>query len=116
MNDLLSSVKGRASTRASGGEDVDEIDVEEGFTAPPTEAEREMQAFFEKVEDIKKDMIEIKTLQKDINTMHEKSKTIVKTKEMQKQREQMQVSLRFLHRKHACGGQQGHTVTLLRLQ
>lgn len=93
--DLLGTVKGGGGGKrkppADGG-DVDEIDLEEDeFAPPPTEAEREMAGFFKAVEAIKIDMAEIRTLQKDILTTHEKSKTIVKTKEMQKQREVMQV-------------------------
>lgn len=91
MNDLLGNVKGKGNTLYAGNEEVDE-GVEEGFTAPPSDAEREMQEFFKTVEVIKTDMAEIRTLQKDITTIHEKSKTIVKSKEMQKQREVMQVS------------------------
>ncbi len=85
MNDLLGNVRG-------GSDDgVRAEDVEAGFAAPPTEAEMSMQAFFKYVEDIKTDVAEIRSLQKEINEMHERSKTIVKSKEMQKHREDMQV-------------------------
>lgn len=93
MNDLLGTVKGKGSNALYKGEEKgdDGHDEEQGFTPPPSAAETEMQDFFSKVEDVKKDMAEIRSLQKEITTIHEKSKTIVKSKEMQKQREVMQV-------------------------
>jgi hypothetical protein len=50
-----------------------------------------MEEFFSRVEDIKSDMGEIKGRQRDIGAMHERSKTIVRQKEMQRHREEMQV-------------------------
>ena len=93
MNDLLGTVKGKGNNALYKGEEHEEEghDEEQGFTPPPSAAETEMQEFFRKVEDVKKDMAEIRSLQKEITTIHEKSKTIVKSKEMQKQREVMQV-------------------------
>ena len=84
MNDLLGNV------RADGGA-IDEEDIEAGYAPPPNEAEQSMQTFFKYVDDIKTDIAEIRNLQKEINTMHEKSKTLVKTKDMQKHRDDMQV-------------------------
>jgi hypothetical protein len=60
-----------------------------------------MQQFFKSVEDIKGDMAEIRGLQRDVMTMHEKSKTIVKSKEMEKHRKDMQVGSRPNHALHA---------------
>lgn len=89
-NDLLAQVKGKNALY--DGEDDNEIeDIEEQVAPPPTDAEREMQEFFKKVELVKTDLAEVKELQKEILSMHEKGKTIVKSKEMQKHRELMQV-------------------------
>lgn len=88
MNDLLGA--------ARAGQDnslyARDSDIEEGtYHPPPTDSEKEMQEFFKKVEDIKTDMAEIRGLQREVNQMNEKSKIIVKSKEMQKHREDMQV-------------------------
>lgn len=50
-----------------------------------------MRRFFAIVEDIKANMTEIKGLQKEVVDLNEKGKTIVKTKEVQKHQEEMQV-------------------------
>jgi paraquat-inducible protein B len=55
----------------------------------------ELQAFFCKVEEIKVDMNEIKTRQRQLQQMLERIKSIVHQKEMQQHREQMQVSLQY---------------------
>ena len=101
MNDLLGSVKASGTRKQAdeGDGDVEEVDEEEGVAPPPTEAEREMQQFFRAVEAIKTDMAETRSLQKDILSMHEKSKTIVKSKEMQKHRELMQVRMHLLNQR-----------------
>lgn len=49
-----------------------------------------MQSFFQQVEGVKGDMADIRKLQQDINQMHERGKTIVKSKEMQRHREELQ--------------------------
>jgi len=49
------------------------------------------------VEDIKKDLTEIKARQREIQQQHERSKTIVRQKEMQKHREEMQVGMPCRH-------------------
>ncbi|KAG2443437.1 hypothetical protein HXX76_001795 [Chlamydomonas incerta] len=62
-----------------------------------------MQEFFKKVEQVKTDLAEIKELQKEILSMHEKGKTIVKSKEMQKHRELMQEKIDAVNKlAHAC--------------
>lgn len=92
MADLLSAVKGNNATYQGDYDDPDIDDIEDQVAPPPTDAEREMQEFFRKVEQIKIDLAAIKELQKDVLSMHEKGKTIVKSKEMQKHRDLMQVS------------------------
>lgn len=62
-----------------------------------------MQAFFKSVEEIKKDMADIRELQRDVNQMHEKGKTIVKSKEMQRHREDMQVGWVLMQHMHWTG-------------
>jgi len=56
-----------------------------------TDKGQAMRAFFSNVESIKTDMAEIRTLQREVISMHEKSKTIVKSKDMEMHREDMQV-------------------------
>lgn len=56
-----------------------------------TEKGQAMRAFFSNVESIKSDMAEIRSLQREVISMHEKSKTIVKSKEMERHREDIQV-------------------------
>ncbi|PNW74183.1 hypothetical protein CHLRE_13g588550v5 [Chlamydomonas reinhardtii] len=101
-NDLLAQVKGKNALY--DGEDDNEIeDIEEQVAPPPTDAEREMQEFFKKVELVKTDLAEVKELQKEILSMHEKGKTIVKSKEMQKHRELMQEKIDAVNKlAHAC--------------
>eukprot|EP00197_Chlamydomonas_leiostraca_P011442 CAMPEP_0202869470 /NCGR_PEP_ID=MMETSP1391-20130828/12469_1 /ASSEMBLY_ACC=CAM_ASM_000867 /TAXON_ID=1034604 /ORGANISM="Chlamydomonas leiostraca, Strain SAG 11-49" /LENGTH=310 /DNA_ID=CAMNT_0049549791 /DNA_START=174 /DNA_END=1103 /DNA_ORIENTATION=+ len=93
MNDLLGDAGGDGGKGRGGRKNPaysGQGDVEEGFEAPPTEQEMAMQQFFRSVEDIKTDMAEIRGLQRDVMAMHEKSKTIVKSKEMEKHRKEMQ--------------------------
>jgi len=64
---------------------------EVGLSAPAaTERGQAMRAFFSNVESIKNDMAEIRALQREVLAMHEKSKTIVKSKDMERHREDMQ--------------------------
>eukprot|EP00201_Polytomella_parva_P023349 CAMPEP_0175047880 /NCGR_PEP_ID=MMETSP0052_2-20121109/5855_1 /TAXON_ID=51329 ORGANISM="Polytomella parva, Strain SAG 63-3" /NCGR_SAMPLE_ID=MMETSP0052_2 /ASSEMBLY_ACC=CAM_ASM_000194 /LENGTH=305 /DNA_ID=CAMNT_0016311833 /DNA_START=121 /DNA_END=1035 /DNA_ORIENTATION=+ len=91
MNDLLGSVKGN-SLYAAENDDDEFMDMEQQAT-PISDADKQMQEFFKKVEDIKRDMAQIKSLQTDIVAMHEKGKTIVKSKEMQKHRDAMQAKI-----------------------
>ncbi|GFR49180.1 hypothetical protein Agub_g11204 [Astrephomene gubernaculifera] len=90
MNDLLGTVKGRNALYGGDDDELEIEDIEEQVAPPPTDAEREMQDFFKRVEQIKLDLAQVKDLQREVLSMHEKGKTIVKTKEMQKHRETMQ--------------------------
>ncbi len=76
----------------AGGRSVPS-DVEMG--AFPTPAANEdvggMKGFFESVETIKADLAQIRTLQQEVHTVHEASKTLVKSKEVQRARQEMQV-------------------------
>jgi hypothetical protein len=89
MNDLLSAVR----TGEGGGIGRHNYDPEAPSNLyPPNESEKDMQSFFKLVEDIKTDMADIKGKQRDLQEQHEKSKTIVRSKEMQRHREEMQVT------------------------
>lgn len=89
MNDLLGAARAGQTNSLYAGEGGD---LEEGgYHPPPTDSEKEMQEFFKQVEAVKTDMAEIRGLQREVNQMNEKSKIIVKSKEMQKHREDMQV-------------------------
>ncbi|GIL79197.1 hypothetical protein Vretimale_16729 [Volvox reticuliferus] len=90
MADLLSAVRGKNATYQGEDDDPDIDDIEDQVAPPPTDAEREMQDFFRKVEQVKLDLATIKDLQKEVLSMHEKGKSIVKSKEMQRHRELMQ--------------------------
>jgi hypothetical protein len=92
MNDLLGSVKGGNPVY-----DRDD-DPEKGILddnapppEPPKQHELSMKEFFKKVEGIKVNMTEIKALQREINDLHERGKTIVKTQAVKAHQEQMQV-------------------------
>lgn len=95
MNDLLggSGPPGRGrSSRYKAPADVEDEDLEAGPPPPPpTDEEQSMQHFFKIVEELKADMAEIKVLQREVTTLNEKGKTIVKTKEVQRHQEEMQV-------------------------
>ncbi len=98
MNDLLFAVKGPGgpSNGAGGsgggppGRGAPGHDIEAGYSAAQSERSKEMDEFFARVEDVKGDMQEVKGRQRDIRAMHERSKTIVRQKEMQRHREEMQ--------------------------
>ncbi|GLC44001.1 hypothetical protein PLESTB_000218600 [Pleodorina starrii] len=98
MADLLSAVKGKNATYQGYEDDPDIDDIEDQVAPPPTDAEREMQEFFKKVEQIKLDLGAIKDLQKEVLGMHEKGKTIVKSKEMQNHRELMQEKINSVNK------------------
>lgn len=92
MNDLLFTVKGQDGNAARARPDMASYDVEAGYTPQQSEKGKDMDAFFQKVEDVKRDMTEIKAKEREIQQMHERSKTIVRQKEMQQHREDMQVN------------------------
>jgi syntaxin 1B/2/3 len=113
MNDLLFAVRtgdgsGQGIGRSYG-------DPESGATPyPPNEADKEMQQFFQRVEQIKVDMTDIKSKQKDLSQQHERSKTIVRSKEMQRHREEMQVGhgVSMVHSTECDGCITWHGLTL----
>jgi hypothetical protein len=91
MNDLLINVH---QNEAYDGPEIqeDDGDIEEGPPeAPPTDDELSMKEFFRSVEDIKKDMNGIRALQREVTELHDAGKTMVKTKEVQRHQETMQV-------------------------
>lgn len=85
--DLLYAVKSKY-TPEHQPEDFDNLENAQ----PPeeTESDRDMQVFFQKVEEVKGDMNEIKALQREIHQMHEKGKQLVKSKEIQAHQEELQ--------------------------
>eukprot|EP00877_Chromochloris_zofingiensis_P014435 jgi/Chrzof1/9245/UNPLg00212.t1 len=93
MNDLLFTVKGQDGNAARARPDMASYDVEAGYTPQQSEKGKDMDAFFQKVEDVKRDMTEIKAKEREIQQMHERSKTIVRQKEMQQHREDMQATI-----------------------
>ena len=95
MNDLLGSVKTNKNALYDQRITEDEDDIEKGPSpppddAPPSEQELNMQTFFKSVDGIKSDLNEIKVLQREVIEAHERGKTLVKTKEVQKHQEIMQ--------------------------
>jgi hypothetical protein len=97
MNDLLFAVKGpeASSSRPGGRPESPGIpyDVEAGLTTAQSEKSKDMDDFFQEVDGIKRDMTEIKQRQREIAQMHDHSKTIVRQREVQQHRDQMQVRL-----------------------
>lgn len=92
MNDLLFAVRG--GDGGGIGRPYAGYDPEVGGGMhPPSESEKDMQQFFARVEEIKVDMTDIKAKQKDLQQQHERSKTIVRSKEMQRHREEMQATI-----------------------
>lgn len=90
MNDLLGSVKGPAGARqGAGGPQV--YDIEAGFTTAQSERSKEMGDFFVQVDGVKQAIAAIKTKQREIQRMHEQSKTIVRKADMQQHRAEVQV-------------------------
>lgn len=61
------------------------------YARTPTQHTQAMRGFFANVEAIKADMAEIRSLQREVLEMHERGKTIVKSKDMERHREAMQV-------------------------
>eukprot|EP00878_Enallax_costatus_P030487 GHUV01033195.1.p1 GENE.GHUV01033195.1~~GHUV01033195.1.p1 ORF type:complete len:150 (+),score=64.12 GHUV01033195.1:1127-1576(+) len=89
MNDLLFTVKGQEGF-SNGARGPAAYDIEAGYTASQQDKGKDMGEFFAKVEELKQDMAEIKSKQREIQHMHERSKTIVRQKEMQQHRDEMQ--------------------------
>lgn len=78
---------------ARHGAESTSYDVETGYRDQQTGKGDEMNAFFERVSDIKADMNEIQAKQRQIQAMNERSKSIVRPKEMQQIRQDMQVTI-----------------------
>lgn len=105
MNDLLGDVKvhdegearpprrqrrGQAENPAYNGNGPD-VEMA-SFAPPPSDHEAAMQTFFTAVEEIKKDMKTIREAETGIEELHERGKTLVKSKDVQKARQEMQVT------------------------
>jgi syntaxin 1B/2/3 len=106
MNDLLGSVKGPAGVR-QGAAQV--YDIEAGFTTAQSERSKEMDEFFAQVEGVKQAIAAIKVKQREIQRMHEQSKTIVRKADMQQHRAEVQVRLPALTLSCAHGSQPAHS-------
>jgi hypothetical protein len=93
MNDLLGEVKGREGLgrRPASPAAAAAFDIEGGAPAANGRT-ADMDAFFKQVDDIKKDLTEIKALERQVIQMHDQSKTIVRQKDVQQHRADMQVS------------------------
>ncbi|KAL4442688.1 hypothetical protein ABPG77_006682 [Micractinium sp. CCAP 211/92] len=93
MNDLLGSVVGGASGGPARG------DIEAGVPPPSAAAaagdapDKHMEEFFKEVAAIKSMMADIRRNQGRLQEAHERSKTVTRTEEMKKLREQMQVDI-----------------------
>lgn len=93
MNNILSTVKGadgapgRASMAAGAGLS---FDIEAGYTAAQSERTAEMNTFFARVDELKADLQAIRSKQREVQAMHERSKSIVRPREMQAARDEMQ--------------------------
>lgn len=97
MNDLLFTVRTQEAQNGVRGSPGVAYDIEAGYTTAQSEKSKEMEQFFNKVEELKQDMSEIRAKQREIQHMHERSKTIVRQKEMQQHRDEMQVSFSGCH-------------------
>lgn len=93
MNDLLGEVKGREGLgrRPASPAAAAAFDIEGGAPAANGRT-ADMDAFFKQVDDIKKDLTDIKALERQVIQMHDQSKTIVRQKDVQQHRADMQVS------------------------
>jgi len=87
MNDFLGSVK--ASEGVGRGPQV--YDIEAGYTTTQSERTKEMEEFFAQVDEVKQAIAGIKAKQREIQRMHEQSKTIVRKNDMQQHRAEVQV-------------------------
>lgn len=89
MNDLLSAVKGSAIYGRPDDSLGEDVEANIGLPLPPGKSD--MESFYEKVNDIKKDFLQIKTLHGDVLASYERGKGLIKTKDMQAHREELQV-------------------------
>jgi len=96
MRDLLSSVRpaGAAAGGGGGGDGDIEAPAAPPAAAPPAGGDnRDMQIFFARVEEAKGDLSAMRTKQRNVQGLHERSKAIVRAKEMERSREEMQSSI-----------------------
>jgi hypothetical protein len=91
MNDLMFAVAPAGGGGIGRQRETSPYDIEAGYTAQQSEQGKEMEQFFAKVEEVKADLADIRSKQREVQEMHERSKTIVRQKEMQRHREDMQV-------------------------
>jgi polyhydroxyalkanoate synthesis regulator phasin len=87
MNDLLGRIKGSEGSSSRG----QVFDIEAGLTTAQSERGKEMDEFFAQVEEVKRSIAAIKVKQREIQHMHEQSKTIVRKADMQQHRAEVQV-------------------------
>ncbi len=88
MNDLLGNVKSTGDVQLTIN---DGPGTGTAATAASSTADASMQDFFAQVEDIKRDMADIRCYQREFTDLNEKGKTLVKTKDVHEHREAMQV-------------------------
>ena len=115
MNNLLSTVKGAEGVpgRASAGAALT-FDIEAGYTAAQSERTAEMNTFFARVDELKADLQAIRAKQREVQAMHERSKSIVRPREMQTARDEMQASPPpASSRRHSCMSYQAHTAVCM---
>lgn len=93
MNDLLGTIKG--SEGPGRGPQV--FDIEAGYTTAQSEKTKEMEEFFTQVDEVKRSIAAIRLKQREIQRMHEQSKTIVRKADMQQHRAEVQVRHRPYH-------------------
>ncbi len=89
MNDLLAAVKGSAIYGRPDDSLGEDLEANIGLPLPPGKSD--MESFYEKVNDIKKDFMQIKTLHGEVLASYERGKGLIKTKDMQAHREELQV-------------------------
>ncbi len=93
MNDLLGDIKPTiaAGGYARGPGNSNGGDVEMGSSGGAAGDQDALQSYFREVESIKKEMDGIKAAQRDLMTMHENTKAMIKTREVQQARQAMEV-------------------------
>jgi syntaxin 1B/2/3 len=95
MNDLLSAVRGSFVERGNSYNSLNDVEVGlkagEGIELKEgTRFENELKPFFEDIEKIKVDLKVIKQLTAEITDMHEAGKEIVRTKDVQQHKQEIQ--------------------------
>jgi hypothetical protein len=87
MNDLLGTIKGSEGS----GKGPQVFDIEAGYTTAQSEKTQKMEEFFTQVDEVKRSIAAIRLKQREIQRMHEQSKTIVRKADMQQHRAEVQV-------------------------